>query len=508
MTDAQLMMELFRGSDVAHGRSEMTNKVSPKGKHEARCWAEKRAVTEKDWEQHLAGVVGVGIPPLDSNNQVRWGAIDVDVYAGLSIEALNQKIQQSKLPLVICRSKSGGPHILLFMTEPVDAAEMIEKLESIAAYLGFGKSEIFPKQVSVGEKEFGAWLNMPYFGGTAYLRYGIDQDNKALATIPGFVAYAKSRALTAEQLRSLALPEPEPLFKDGPPCLNQLFAEDSSGMRNVLLSNAAVYAKKAYPDSWRAKLDEYNRKFSEPLGSKEVEVIKESYAKKEYRYQCSKEPLCNHCDATRCRKSKYGIGNGGAVPSMRSLTKLCTEPPIFFLDVVGPDEKAHRVSFSSEQLQSPVLFQRRCMETVGLVPPIMKRPDWEDVLRELYKHIFIVEIPPELTPSGQFVELLREFLSTRGTSSDENDIARGLPFKDEDGKCYLFQMRALTSYLTQMRFTALKPNEMASILTDKLRGTRVFKNLPNGNGCRCIRLPFEEEPKQEPIPAVKFESHF
>jgi len=503
------MMELFRGSDVAHGRTEMTNKVSSKGKHEAKCWAEKRGVTIKDWEQHLAGVVGIGIPPLDSNNQTRWGAIDVDIYSGLSIEELNQKIQRAKLPLVVCRSKSGGPHIFLFLVEPVEAALMIEKLDSIAGYLGFGKSEIFPKQVAVGDKEFGAWLNMPYFGGTAYLRYALDENNKALPTIADFIGYAQARRLTVQQFKDLRTPEPEPIFADGPPCLNQLFAEGASGNRNILLSNAAVYAKKAFPDAWKAKLDDFNRRFAEPLGSDEVETIKRSYEKKDYRYQCSKEPLCNYCDASRCRKTKFGVGNGGAVPSMRSLTKLCTEPPIFFLDVIGPDEKAHRVSFSSEQLQSPTLFQRRCMETVGLVPPIMKRPEWEDVLRELYKHIFVVEIPAELTPTGQFIELLREFLTTRGTSTDLNDVARGLPYKDEQEKCYLFQMRALTNYLGQQRFTSLKPNEIASVITDRLGGTRVFKNLPNGSGCRCIRLPFEKEPeKPAEIPAAKFDTHY
>ena len=184
------MMELFRGSDLAHGRSEMTNKVTAKGKHEAKCWTEPRPVEVKDWEGHLAGSAGIGIAPIDSNCVVRWGAIDVDVYAGLSIEALNQTIQSKQLPLVICRSKSGGPHIFLFVTEPVPAADMIAKLHAMAGCLGFGASEIFPKQEQIsrdaGNKDFGSWINMPYFGGTRFLRYALDASNKALANIPDF----------------------------------------------------------------------------------------------------------------------------------------------------------------------------------------------------------------------------------------------------------------------------------------------------------------------------------
>lgn len=184
------MLDLFRGSDLAHGRSDMTQKVTQKGKHEAKSWTEKRPAELKDWEAHLAGAAGIGIPPIDSKNEVRWGAIDVDVYAGLSIEDLNAKIQKDNLPLVICRSKSGGPHIFLFLTEPVPAAEMIEKLDSMAGYLGFGTSEIFPKQAAVSTDEksmdFGSWINMPYFGGTRFLRYALDASNKALASVTDF----------------------------------------------------------------------------------------------------------------------------------------------------------------------------------------------------------------------------------------------------------------------------------------------------------------------------------
>jgi hypothetical protein len=58
---------------------------------------------------------------------------------------LIEKIRKLKLPLVVCRSKSGGAHCFLFTTEWVDAKDMQATLQQISAALGYGGSEIFPK---------------------------------------------------------------------------------------------------------------------------------------------------------------------------------------------------------------------------------------------------------------------------------------------------------------------------------------------------------------------------
>ena len=90
MSDADLLSGLFKGSDMAHGRTETTGTVTGKGKHDAKSWMEHRAATLADWEAHIAGQKGLGMVPLNSENMVHWGAIDVDIYEGLSIEQLKQ----------------------------------------------------------------------------------------------------------------------------------------------------------------------------------------------------------------------------------------------------------------------------------------------------------------------------------------------------------------------------------------------------------------------------------
>lgn len=490
MTDAELMQDLFTGSDLAHGRSEMTQQITAKGKHEAKSWTEKRPAELKDWERHLNGEAGIGIMPLDSKNNVKFGAIDVDVYQGLSIEALNQKIQKHGLPLVVCRSKSGGPHIFLFLKDPVPASEMIEKLDSLAGFLGFGTSEIFPKQAMVSQSDknpdFGSWINMPYFGGTKFLRYALDQEDKALVTVERFSLYAKSRRLSAEEFRKLAPPEPEAVFPDGPPCLNQIFAERPGDNRNILLANAAVYAKKAFPENWKEQLDRYNTKFAEPLGSAEVEALKKSYDKKDYRYQCSKQPLCNFCDSSRCRKARHGIGGGDFLPATRSLSMVDTAPPIWYLDITLPDSRAVRISLSTEELQNPRLFQRRAMETIQQMPPLMKPDDWQALVGQLMQHCTKIEVPPEMSPTGQFIELLWDFLHNRASSESWEDLCRAIPYKDNLN--YYFRMKDLSLFLAQQRFTALKPNEMMAVLRSNLKATKGFKNI-GGRGTNYFQIP-------------------
>ena len=56
--------------------------------------------------------------------------IDVDTYP-LDYGVIVSKIRNLKLPLVMCRSKSGGAHIFLFTKEPVPAKLIREKLNEV-----------------------------------------------------------------------------------------------------------------------------------------------------------------------------------------------------------------------------------------------------------------------------------------------------------------------------------------------------------------------------------------
>lgn len=512
-TDAAIMMNMFEGSDLAHGRTDVGQKDKRKGKLETNSWLEKRAVTEEDWKGHLDGVRGIGIPPLNSNNEVKWGAIDVDVYEGLDLNKLNTLIQDTGLPLVICRSKSGGPHIFLFLKDWVPAKDMIEALDGIAGYLGFGRSEIFPKQAMIAQSEdstdFGSWINMPYFGGTRYLRYALDTEGKALKSVEAFAEFVESRRTTLEGLPDLsrgAPPSVDVPLPDGPPCLNRIMTDAPGDMRNVILSNIAVYCKKRWPDNdgWKGQLDKYNQMFAEPLGSGEVEAIKKSYTKKDYRYQCSKQPLCSYCNSSACKKTAYGIGQQDMMPANRSLSMVASTPVVWYLDIELPDGD-RRISLSTEQLQQPSLFQRRCMEVLQQMPPVMKQEDWQPIVAGLMEHCSVINVPPELTPAGQFKELLRDFLTDRSAEGSFEDLIRNVPFKNEEG--WHFRPKSLWAYIKNQRFDQLKQGEMVAVLRKDLGASPGFRQIA-GKGVRFLTIPpdaFDAETSALPLKVSSFQ---
>lgn len=511
MTDAQRMHALFMGSDIAHGRSELIGSVSNKGKHEAKSWTEKRAATVNDWELHIQGKRGLGIMPLMSDNRVKFGAIDIDVYRNFSLEELNQSIvQELKMPLILCRSKSGGPHVFLFVEEPVPASEMIEKLDAIAGYLGHGTSEIFPKQAMINPEdksstEYGSFINMPYYGGTQFLRYALDEKDQALKTVGAFCDYAQARSLAPEDFRALVPPTPLDTLPEGPPCLNRIMAGKPSDMRNIILSNVAVYAKKAHPETWEVELDKYNQQFPEPLGSSEVETIKKSYGKKDYRYQCSKQPLCAFCDASACKKVKHGIGGQELLPVSRSLTKVNTIPAIWYLDVGLPDGTTHRISLDTEQLQSPRLFQRRCMEVIHQMPPTLKAEDWQPIVQQLMLHVTVIDVPEETTPKGQFIELFQDFLLSKLSEAGYEDLLRALVYRDIEG--YHFCLKHLWAFLRSQRFDLLRQNEMLAVLKNDLKATRKFKRI-GGRGVNFLTVSGDSEYVPTALPTPEFKSDY
>lgn len=163
MDNADAMSILFQGRKSAHGVFVIDKKEGNKVIGKAITLRED--VTIEKWYSHLAGIMGIGIVPINEENYCHWAAIDYDVYPTNYMELLI-KIKDS--PFVVCKSKSGGAHLYVFLDEPVPARDVREYLMSTSAHLGLGNKEIFPKQdmVITARGDVGNWLNMPYFGDT------------------------------------------------------------------------------------------------------------------------------------------------------------------------------------------------------------------------------------------------------------------------------------------------------------------------------------------------------
>jgi len=294
--------KIFSGLTIAYGQYQKGERGS-NGKLKGKAFIVRKNVTDKLWEDHLAGnPPALGIIPIREDNNCQWGCIDVDVY-NLKHHSLVQTIRKLKLPLIVCRSKSGGAHIFLFTKEFIPASLMQGTLKKIAKILGYEGCEIFPKQteILVERGDTGNFLNLPYFNGTKGLRYAIN-DNGSASTLEEFYKLYDVLACGRQEVEKIEIEEKKitEAFPLGPPCLNQL-AKDGfgEGARNNALFNIAVYYKQAKPDSWEDELVKANQThMTPPLSNGEVQQLIKSISRKGYdKYRCKDAPINAVCQS-------------------------------------------------------------------------------------------------------------------------------------------------------------------------------------------------------------------
>ena len=183
----------------------------------------------------------------------------------------------------------------------------------MSAALGYGGSEIFPKQIKLhlDRDDVGNFLNLPYFNAEEGLRYAIKDDGTS-ATLDEFLELYEQYKQTPEQIASLQVgsaKKEEPMM-DGPPCLQILASKKiGEGGRNNGLFNLGVYLRKAYPDSWETEILTYNMQYLDPpLPLSEVNIVAKQLDRKEYAYKCSDAPINAYCNKTLCLTRKHGVG--------------------------------------------------------------------------------------------------------------------------------------------------------------------------------------------------------
>jgi len=480
---------IFSGLDIAYGTYIIKGERGD-GKQNGQATVVRQPPTDELWERHLAGVEpSLGIIPIRADNSCIWGCIDIDQYP-LDHGKLVEKIAGLNLPLIVCRSKSGGAHCFLFVREPIPARDMQAYLKACAALLGEAGREIFPKQseILVDRGDTGNFLNLPYFSGDAGTRYAINPDGSA-ATLDEFFALYEA----AVQTPPLQLPDSpkvaEAAVKDGPPCLQALCSQGfPEGTRNNGLFNIGIYLKQLSPSAWEDKLVEYNLKyFTPPLPNNEVQIIIKQLNKKDYRYKCKDAPLNSYCNSGLCRTRKYGIGGHGPdSPTLSSLSKYASEPPLWFLDVDG-----RRVELETDSLYNQMAFQKACLEKLNTLPPTLKKTDWEQLLNGLLKEMVeteqIAEASEDTSVTGRFMDLLEEFTTHMQQAMDRDELLMGRPWVNaEDGKCY-FRIKDLESHLKRNNFVGMTSPKMAQRLRDI--GGEPIPLFLKGRTVRCWRIP-------------------
>lgn len=508
---ARSFMELFAGLERAHGLYTLPNVLARdvEGKQKGKAQTKSSPVTLELWKRHLKGDVGLGIVPIRDDNTCGWGAIDIDSYDGFDLGAFEEKINKLALPLVLCRSKSGGAHCLLFTTEPVRARLIREKLAAFAAALGYPSAEVFPKQDRLhSEADIGNWINMPYHLAAATVRYAI-RDGKPLSA-EEFLAYAESRKISPADLKAFKVGlSGESDFSDAPPCLQYLTSTGfPKGSMNRALFNMGVYARLKYGDDWRDKVSDYNQRFMGPGTYQEVQAIIRSLTRKNYTYQCKEAPIAQVCAREECYTRKYGL----ARPQDSGKCGPCVldevdRPIVCHMPVPGSNDEPYWTMRVGGQVLDVTIamvmdqrgFLREWLKRFQRLALPVKDPVWAAKVNELFEEAEVVELPPDAGPEGQLMQHLEQFC-TRSVARAQEELILGKTWTCEHGITW-FRSKDFMRYLDQQHFREFKEKQIWAIFAR--REAKHQNYMVKGKCVATWGFPaFAEQTEDFTIPAI------
>lgn len=457
-------MALYRGNLRSTGRYD------PK---RDRAFTEHNPATVENFAAHLDGEMGIGIVPIMDDDRCWWAAIDIDNHdtdEDIDIKAIDKIIQDNGLPLIACRSKSGGVHAYMFTANPEPAGRVRGVMLKMATMLGYGGSEIFPKQAKLGmtkdkgTKQLGNWINLPYFGGDDTMRYAVHDG--ARIGLTEFIDLAERKRMTDAQLRALALVG----HQEAPPCVAHMLSHGvGQGHRNEALYNTVVYLKKAFPDDYEARAFEINATmFSRPLPKAEASRTISSASRPDYSYRCGEEPIHSLCNRDECLKRKFGITLQDAeqlstfesLPMFSDLVKYLSEPVRWEITIDG----LRVTNLQTAQLLDWRMMRELIADRLTKIVPMIKPVEWERILGPLMKEARVMETPDDASINGIIRARLREFagktdLMNKGEDKEDRQaLLRGLPVvQNLNGiRCVVFRANDLVNYLKRTRSEELK----------------------------------------------------
>jgi len=466
---AERYFKLFAGNDRSRGKCTRSGSMS----------TEKPGPTIDDVTDHLIGKVGLGIVPIMDNGLCWWGAIDVDNHKSkvdLDLIQITAQVERFKLPLITCRSRSGGAHLYLFCAEPLPASLINKTLQHWAKQLGmlsFGADGdadcIFPKQTKLargddGSMAFGNWINLPYFDAVDTARYCMNGATKG--SLDYFITWAESSKVTAADL-SVSLSNDH---AGAPPCISHGITHGvPAGVRNEFVYNLTVYMKKAHPDDYRDRIYTLNTEiFDKPVPFPELKKTVNSASRRDYRYKCNSEPCKAWCDRNACLNQEFGITRDEAaeedafnnLPGFEKVIQYQTDPKRYGLIVNGTE-----VQLSGSQILDYRQVRTSIMDATCEIIPLITSKRWETIITPLMKTAEKCDAPLESGPAGIVYSKLREFCRkadlSQNTKEDRKLLLRGIPIAQVMDKelCVVFRGTDFVEYLRRQKAEELKgPN--------------------------------------------------
>lgn len=491
-SSAERFAALFRGYEHAHGRYEFKRGSDDNGKVGGRPYTVGRAFSVSEVKDHLSGEApGLGSVPLLEDETCVWAALDIDDKL-VNQSNLARKCKALNLPVVVCRSKSGGAHVYVFFSEPEPASEVRDRLGQWSAALGYGGCEVFPKQDARANKDdLGNWINLPYYSAGQTLRPAYNEAGEVL-TLEEFLDYAEKMRgplPEAKATSGAADSDPKGLLEEGPPCLIHILNGGGfgDGSRNEGMFNVAVYLRKRYAEAWEQHLAAYNAEFCSPqLSISELHALAKSVTRKDYGYRCSQPPIKPFCQKRTCLRRRYGVGNGenNQEIDIGGLTKYETgngRDVRWGLEVGGK-----RLMVDTSTLYDVHAFNRACMAACGRIPVSMPPARWRSYLDRLLQSADVVQLPEDASQEGQLWLWVVQFLTQRAHAKTIDEVSTGRPYHDE-GRV-LFRSSDLFNYLRTFRVPYESETTVFLLLKEKGADKKYYKIKREGGGQQGVNL--------------------
>lgn len=388
---------------------------------------------------HLEGEVGLGLVPIHDSHKCQWAALDFDVHGPngkpIDIEFIEAEVRRFDLPLTVCRSKSGGAHLYLFLREATLCSMVTVIMRRWAVKLKFPTCEIFPKQVRIERednpnegwegKSLGSWLNMPYFRAHSTERYCLHMGHQLSLSEFIQLAEAKRYSITERDRRG------DEDFERGPPCIQRMMENPiEEGNRNLAVFQAGVFLKRAFPTEFRVKMEAFNKAgLTVALDKQELKTVMGSVGRRDYHYKCREEPCKSLCDKDLCRTREFGITpedvRVNELPPIQKVEKIIATPVRWAITIEG-----QIVEVTSEQLFDFNRVRIAIGEKTHRIIPRMKSDDWDMYLRQMMEKVEIrKEVTMEDVIFGHLCDFLKRANSDKTREEDErrSDLLRRMP---------------------------------------------------------------------------------
>jgi hypothetical protein len=409
-----------------------------------------RKLEDSDWENHLEGVDILGVVPILPDGYCNWFALDIDDYK-LNHKGLVHRISKFDLPLVMCRSKSGGAHLFCFVKGKIKGTLAIQLCKKWRNILGYRRAEIFPKQTVVDAKIKGSWLSLPYFKKDDTTRYAFDSVGNPL-NFEDFIQYANASLITEEEGRRFLsegdVKDDLAVIEQTPPCILKMFEDGiDSGGRNNAMIHIGIYYRKLDDEfkttDYQDKIKEANDMYcSPPLSEDELMIaIKQSA---NYFYLCNHEPMASLCNKEVCMRRKFGIGPDvsfyGSV-IFDKMVKIDSAFPIWIISLRNKhNDQIHEIKVDTKTLMDPGKMRIVIAERANLIIPRISVKKHDEIMSPLMHEALIIEDAEELTGESKVTQAFKEWTANvLFRSKDKENLNQGLPFFDKDSNTILFR---------------------------------------------------------------------